>query len=383
MLLPGYYCIVAKVKIYGEIISHEDASLAEMGYSNLSSLQNQLEGLTGDIIVAINSVGGDVDTGFAMYSELRRYAKEQNAKVTTISEGKCASIATIVFLAGDERIVNRYIDPFVHNAWTFAVGDSGELTKVAADLESVNEKLAKFYAEHTNLTYEEARELMDAETNITPEEAVNIRFATKIEEVMRPVALQRVMTSKSKSKAMSKSEDSKIVAKLRAIFAKDAKNLEVFTSTNDALVFDGLEEGETPKVGDRATIDGKAADGEYTLQDGTVYRFEQGELVEIIEKDAQANAVDAVEELKEEVQELEKENEELKEEVEELKEELEAQAKQIKSILAQQKEDSKRWNKMKALVSNVTVDDKDDKDKGPNNKKKGLAGAAGRLNKKK
>lgn len=358
---------MAKVKIYGEIISHEDATLADMGYSNLSSLQNQLDGLTGDITVAINSVGGDVDTGFAMYSQLRRYAKENNAKITTISEGKCASIATVVFLAGDERIVNRYIDPFVHNAWTFAVGDSGELTKVAADLEAVNAKLAKFYAEHTNLTEEEARELMDAETNITPEEAVNIRFATKIEEVMRPVALQRVKT-KSNTKAMSKN-DSKILAKLKAIFASDASNLEVFTSTNDALVFDDLEDGDTPKVGDKATIDGKAADGEYTLQDGTVYRFESGELKEITEKEEDEVVTEEIEALKQENADL--------------KAQLDAQAKSIKAIQASQKEADKRWNKMKALVSTVTVDDKGNDDKSEKKKEKqGLAGAISRLNKK-
>jgi len=80
-------------------------------------LQKQLQKAGGkDVKVRINSVGGDVDEGFAMYSELRRYASENNAKITTFAEGRCVSIATIFFLAGDKRIVTEYTEPFVHNA---------------------------------------------------------------------------------------------------------------------------------------------------------------------------------------------------------------------------------------------------------------------------
>ena len=79
------------------------------------------------------------------------------------------------------------------------MGDAKTLTRVSADLEKCNEKIANHYALHTDLTHEEARELMDAETSISPKEALNIRFATEIEEILRPVALQRFNNNKHKT----------------------------------------------------------------------------------------------------------------------------------------------------------------------------------------
>lgn len=89
-----------EIKIYGEIVPFQDSWIAESGYCNLSFVQRQLSEANGqDVTVRINSFGGDVDEGFAIYSELRRYAKENNAEVTTLAEGRCASIATVIFLA--------------------------------------------------------------------------------------------------------------------------------------------------------------------------------------------------------------------------------------------------------------------------------------------
>lgn len=353
-----------KVRIYGEIIPEQSIEIINYGYCNLTHVQNQLNEANGkDVEVGVNSIGGDVDEGFAIYSELRRYAKDNNAKITTRAEGKVSSIATIIFLAGDTRIVSQYIQPFIHNAWTYAAGDANEMRKMAVDLESVNERIAKFYAEHTALTYEEARALMEEDTFIDPQEAVNIRFATEIEQVLRPVALQRFKTKNS----MKKDEKS-ILAKLREIFASEAKNVEVFTSTNESIVFPDLEEGQSPKVGDKATIDGKSAEGRYTLADGTVYVFVAGELTEIIESDDS-----------DDMEALKRENEELKAKLQEQETTLNSQKEQIDSILAKQKEHDSKWNKLNSIVSGHVVDEKDERDDTPPNKKGGLAKAAQKL----
>ena len=390
-----------KIKVYGEIINHQDPNVTEWGYCNLTAVQKQLEEADGkDIIVGINSPGGNVDEGFAIYSELRRYAKQHNAKITTISDGQCASIATIVFLAGDERILNRYISPFVHNAWTYAMGDANELNRVAADLEVVNDVLAKFYAEHTDLTYEEARELMDDETFITPEEAVNIRFATMIEDVARPAALQRIINNKSKDNnnmAKNKVNASGLSKTLNAI--KNAlkgisiSNLLLYTSTNEELEFPDLEDDATPSVGDKATLGGEAANGEVTLQDGTVYVFENGTLTEIKEAstgEAKKNEVveEAVEiaEVKEDVAELENDVEKLEERLEELAELVEAQAKALKKI----NDFQAKLNKLAQLSNPDEEEEEDDDDyrtarknrqAKAEGKKGGLAAAAKRLKK--
>lgn len=366
--MQGIFTNMHKVRVYGEIVPYQDGWVVENGFCNLTYVEAQLAEAKGkDVEVGINSMGGDVEEGFAIYGALRRYAKDNKAKVVTRADGRCSSIATVVFLAGDTRIVSKYIEPFVHNAWTYQEGDANDFKRISVELEIVNERIAKFYAEHTNLTYEEARTLMDAETFITPEEAINIRFATEIEEVLRPVALEKFKTKNS----MKKDEKS-ILAKLKEIFASEAKNVEVFTSTNEALVFADLEDGQSPKVGDKATIDGKAAEGSYTLADGTVYVFVAGELTEIVEKEDDGD---------DEMEALRQENAELKAKLEANEATLNTQSEEIKAIQAKQKEFDKKWNKLNGLVSEVVVDDKDDKDKSPKNKDKkpGLAGAASKL----
>lgn len=363
---------MAKVEIYGEIVAAQDEWLIENGCCNLSYVNKQLNAAGGEAIeVLINSPGGDVDEGFAIYSALRRYAKDNNVSVTTRADGRVASIATMIFLAGDRRIASQYIDPFIHNAWMITGGDAEELKKVSEELERVTERMARFYAEHTNLTYEEARELMAAETSITPEEALNIRFATEIEEVLRPAALRRHNTNAKvitkKNKDMSNKSEKNLLDKIKALFNEGAKALEVFTSTSESLVFPDLEEGQTPEVGDKAEIDGKPAEGRITLQDGTVYVFVAGELTEIIEEEEEEETAPDIEALK-------KENEELKALIE-------AQAKEITGIKASQEKFEKQWQGLKNLVSSHTASTKDNQRKASTEgKPKGsLAGAASRL----
>ena len=127
------------IKIYGEIVPFQDTWIIDNGYCNLTHVQKQLKEAEGqDVTVNINSFGGDVEEGFAIYTELRKYAKDNDAKITTRAVGRCASIATVIFLAGDKRVLTEYVEPFVHNAWTYTMGDSKQIQKVAADLEKCN-----------------------------------------------------------------------------------------------------------------------------------------------------------------------------------------------------------------------------------------------------
>lgn len=356
-----------EINIDGEIIPFELYDMT--GYINLPRVESQLNNAKGQPIkVNINSVGGDVDEGFLIYAAIRKYAKENNVRVTTYAKGRCFSIATVVFLAGDDRIGNKFIEPFIHNAWTYAIGDSKEMSRVASDLEKVNNKIASHYSEHTNLTIDEALELMNNDTFIDNDFALNIRFATEIEEIVRPAALKKIL-NKNKIE-MANNDDKKFLDKLKKIFASDAKNaVELFTATNETLFFPDLEEGTTPKVGDRATIDGKNAEGEYTLPDGTVYVFVNGVLDEIRKKEEEEDG-----DTEERIEELESENARLRQEIE-------SQNKKLDKVIKAQKDQEKYWNSLKDLVSSEVVDDKGNDPKSDNNKEesKGLAGAANRL----
>lgn len=289
-----------EIKIYGEIIPFEE-NFGE-GYVNLSNIQNQLSKAEGkDLYIKLRSFGGDVETGFSIYNELRRYAKDNSAKITILGEGQVASIATVIFLAGDERILTGHTEPFVHNAWVYTEGDSKQLQRIASDLSKCNSQIAEHYALHTDLTVEEALLLMDAETSITAEEAVKIRFATSIEEVLRPVALKRFSINKNDDK-MNKKTQSLLNKAMQ--FLKGFSNKVVETAEGKELDFYELEDSGVIEVGVKAYFDGVNAEGDYVMLSGETYMFEAGILTEIMPigeemslKDAQAEIAALTEQL--------------------------------------------------------------------------------------
>jgi len=167
----------ATINIYGDITSWAWEELGEVSAVNLSK---QLEAL-GDvdkIDVYINSYGGEVAEGLAIYNALKRH----KAKVTTYCDGFACSIASVIFMAGDERVMNESSLLMIHNAWTFAMGNSEELRKQADDLEKITQASVEAYKSHSNLLEEEIKALMDAETWILPTEALEYGFATKIDK---------------------------------------------------------------------------------------------------------------------------------------------------------------------------------------------------------
>lgn len=167
----------ATINIYGDITSWAWEELGEVSAVNLSK---QLEAL-GDvdqIDVYINSYGGEVAEGLAIYNALKRH----KAKVTTYCDGFACSIASVIFMAGDERIMNESSLLMIHNAWTYAVGNSEELRKQADDLEKITQASVEAYKSHSSLSEKEIKKLMDEETWILPTEALEYGFATKIDK---------------------------------------------------------------------------------------------------------------------------------------------------------------------------------------------------------
>ena len=173
----------ATLNIYGDI-----ASCEMCGEVSAVSLSKQLEALgdVNQIDVYINSYGGEVAEGLAIYNALRRH----KAKVTTYCDGFACSIASVIFMAGDKRIMNESSLLMIHNAWTKAMGNSAELRKQADDLEKITQASVAAYKSHSSLSEEEIKALMDAETWILPEEALFYGFATAIEKAENKKASQ-------------------------------------------------------------------------------------------------------------------------------------------------------------------------------------------------
>ena len=163
----------ADICIFGDITSWE---LLENDVSSYT-LSKELQGLDVDIInVHINSYGGEVAEGLAIYNTLKNHP----AKVKTYCDGFACSIASVIFMAGDERIMNEASVLMIHNAWTSISGNAAELRKQADDLETITQASIEAYMSRVNITEDELKALLDAETWLLPSEALEKGFATSI-----------------------------------------------------------------------------------------------------------------------------------------------------------------------------------------------------------
>lgn len=163
----------ADVTIYGDITSWEWSESDVSSYT----LSHEIEGLDVDNInIYINSYGGEVAEGLAIYNALRRH----KAKIRTVCDGFACSAASVVFMAGDERVMNASSLLLIHNAWAYASGDAKDLRKEANDLETITSASVAAYMKHVNITEEALKKMLDDETWIKPADALEMGFATSI-----------------------------------------------------------------------------------------------------------------------------------------------------------------------------------------------------------
>lgn len=167
----------ADITIYGDITSWAWEELGEMSAVNLSRQLDEMEDVE-RINVYINSYGGEVAEGLAIYNALRRH----KAEVVTYCDGFACSIASVIFMAGSKRIMNEASLLMIHNAWTFAEGNADQLRKQADDLETITNASVAAYLSSVTISEEELREMMDAETWLEPSKALEYGFCTDIEK---------------------------------------------------------------------------------------------------------------------------------------------------------------------------------------------------------
>lgn len=128
------------------------------------------------ITVCINSPGGNVWDGLAIYQQL----KARGDKVTTRVDGLAASIASIIALAGHEVQIPENALYMIHDPSGFCMGTAEEMEKMAAELDKHAEVLAGIYADKTGYDRDQIRGLMKDETWMTGAEAVDRGFADTV-----------------------------------------------------------------------------------------------------------------------------------------------------------------------------------------------------------
>ena len=126
--------------------------------------------------MVINSLGGSVTEGLAVYHAL----KECGHDVTTKVQGIAASIASVIFMAGTKREIGLGSFLLVHDCWTATQGNAEELMKTAGDLDTVSSGLADIYSQTSGLSKKKVEALMDARTLLDASTSVKLGFATSV-----------------------------------------------------------------------------------------------------------------------------------------------------------------------------------------------------------
>ena len=136
------------------------------------------------INLRINSLGGDVFDGMAMYNVIKR----REAKTTVYIEGIAASIATIIALGADEVIMAENSLFMIHNAWGGTSGEAKDMRKTAETLDKITSELTDIYVKKTGLSYDALAEMMDEETWLNAQEAFDLGFIDTISDSIKVAA---------------------------------------------------------------------------------------------------------------------------------------------------------------------------------------------------
>jgi ATP-dependent Clp protease protease subunit len=180
------YVVKAKANQSAEILIYEDVGEGWFGGVSAKRFADDLRAL-GDVKtldVRINSYGGDVFDGIAIYQQLVKH----KAKVTTHIDGVAASIASVIAMAGTEIHIAEAGWLMIHDAWGMSVGNATEMRRQADLLDSVTGQIAGVYEARTKQPMPKLRSWMSEEKWFSASEALEVGFATNMAENLRMAA---------------------------------------------------------------------------------------------------------------------------------------------------------------------------------------------------
>lgn len=172
-----------EIRLYGDVVENHPTDWwtgkPEPGmYIAVDKFLKDMEELDGcsEITVRISSGGGELYAGIEIYHKLLGHS----AKIITINEGLAASAASVIFMAGDDRLVYAGTNTMIHLAASFVYGyyQRTDLEKVQKRLEAHDNAAINIYAERTGIDKDSIEQMMRDETWMTGEEAVEKGFAT-------------------------------------------------------------------------------------------------------------------------------------------------------------------------------------------------------------
>ena len=141
------------------------------------TIKNKLAAIPSDINnleVRINSPGGSMTVGYSIYNQLKSCGKN----ITTINLGECSSIASLIFLAGSTRIMPNSSYALIHQPWHETTQNLKIAKQNIQQLEAVTNSMRSVYKEYMNLSEDEIDKMMEEETILTADRALEIGFST-------------------------------------------------------------------------------------------------------------------------------------------------------------------------------------------------------------
>lgn len=266
--------------------------------------------------IEIRSGGGSVDIGIDIYEQLRNSGKKI---ITTAYE--CASIATVIFLAGDIRKASKHSAPLIHNPWIDGWALSGmtadDLADLSDQLRLAEDRILNIYVERTGASRDELASIMSKDKAMTADEFLNLGFATEIingEKVANHKAFAYIKAHQAKAKSidtMDKKTAESWFAKIENMIKNMGKGkiLNLVVKLKDGADIYVKTEAESAAVGDEVYTDAEyttaAPDGEHVTSDSKVIILEAGKITEIKEEMQVDDKDKKIEELEAKVTELE------------------------------------------------------------------------------
>ncbi|HIW32444.1 MAG TPA: ATP-dependent Clp protease proteolytic subunit [Candidatus Paenibacillus intestinavium] len=142
-----------------------------------SDIDNLLKGITGDVVINLNSPGGDAFDGIAIYNRLKKH----DGNITINVDGWACSAASVIAMAADTLNMGLGSMIMIHEASSLVWGTKTEMRKEADVLDQLEEGIIDIYMTKAKVSREEVRQMVDDETWFSASKAIEIGFATFIE----------------------------------------------------------------------------------------------------------------------------------------------------------------------------------------------------------
>ena len=219
----------------------------------------------------INCVGGDVFEGMAIYNVL----KKRTQKTTIYIEGIAASMGSIIALAGDEVIMSENSLYMIHNAWGGTMGEASEMRKYADILEKLSNETADIYVKKTGLSIEIVKEMMNKETWMNANEALELGFIDAVSDAVKVAAkidvskFKNITSDKVKQTLNTNLKNPKMTEDLKNWFSSKIDEVIAKVKSNDEVIESAESTGNVEvevKLTDEEEVSTKLSDFEASIE---------------------------------------------------------------------------------------------------------------------